>query len=160
MHGLQKISVRCGLLPKRYWIVHSGPTQLDLAFSTTGEVYGTCTLSIGGRLVTVKTIDPGCVGNFGAFKQVWLIDSSRHFSPILIHIGFLQRLFTNVVMWKQVQHLNVVNFLGLSLYPPFFSLAYPQMPNGSLSEYLCGHPDVDRLSLVSECFKHGWHVFE
>lgn len=63
-------------------------------------------------------------------------------------IGFLQRLCTHAVMWKRLRHPNVVSFLGFgSEYPPF-SLVYPWMPNGSVSEYLREHPDADKLGLV------------
>ena len=68
--------------------------------------------------------------------------------------GFLQKLCTNAVVWKRLQHPNVVNFLGLGSDAPPFSLVYPWMPNGSLSEYLRGHPDVDKLGLVRGYFRH------
>jgi len=51
-------------------------------------------------------------------------------------------------MWKRLQHPNVVNFLGFGSESPPFSLVYPWMSNGSLSEYVRENPDADKLGLV------------
>ena len=53
-------------------------------------------------------------------------------------------------MWKRLKHPNVANFLGFSSDSPPFPLVYPWMSNGNLSSYLREHPEVDRLSLVSD----------
>ena len=74
------------------------------------------------------------------------ISYQRHFP-----FGSFQRLCTNAVMWKQLRHPNVVSFLGFGSHSPPFSLVYPWIPNGSLSEYLREHPDVDKLGLVCGC---------
>ena len=62
--------------------------------------------------------------------------------------GYLQRLCTNAVKWKRLRHPNVVRFLGFRSGCPPFSLVYPWLPNGNLSEYLREHPDADKLGLV------------
>ena len=67
--------------------------------------------------------------------------------------GFTQRLCTNAVIWKQLRYPNVVTFLGFDSDPPPFSLVYPWMSNGSLSEYLHEHPDADKLRLVCGAFR-------
>ena len=53
-------------------------------------------------------------------------------------------------MWKRVRHPNVLSFLGLGSDFPPFSLVYPWMPNGTLTEYLRTHLGVDKLSLVGD----------
>jgi len=67
---------------------------------------------------------------------------------------FLQRLCTNGATWKLLRHPNVVNFLGFGSDSPPFSLVYPWMSNGNLSDYVHKHPDVDKLCLVCD---HPWH---
>ena len=52
-------------------------------------------------------------------------------------------------MWKRLQHPNVVPFLGFGSIAPPFSLVYPWVSNGGLSDYAREHPDADKLDLVS-----------
>lgn len=144
LHGLQKISARCGLLPKSYWVSHSSPTEPDDAASATGRVSSTRQRLIDGKLVAVKTISPDCIDNFNTFKHVRLFPSPMR----LLYRRLSQRLCTNGVMWKRLRHPNVVSFLGFGSDSPPFSLVYPWIPNGSLSEYLRKHPEADKLSLV------------
>ena len=61
----------------------------------------------------------------------------------------------NGVIWKRLQHPNVVNFLGFVAGAPPFSLVYPWMSNGSLPDYVRGDPDVNILGLVSGYPPHG-----
>ncbi|KAF9643599.1 kinase-like protein [Thelephora ganbajun] len=126
LHGLQKVSARCGLLPKSYWIPRSSLVQQDGAFSAAGRVSKTCQRSMDGRLVVVKAISPDSVENVNSFKR---------------------RLYTDAVMWKRLRHPNVVSFLGFGSDSPF-SLVYPWMPNGNLSDYLCERPGIDKLGLL------------
>jgi len=51
-------------------------------------------------------------------------------------------------MWKRLRNPNVVRFLGFGSGSPPFSLVYPWMSNGNLSDYSRDHPDVDKLGLV------------
>ena len=62
--------------------------------------------------------------------------------------AFSQRLCTNGTTWKLLRHPNVINFLGFGSDSPPFSLVYPWMSNGNLSNYVREHPDVDKLGLV------------
>ena len=70
LHGLQKVSARCGLLPKSYWISHSGLTEPGGAPSAAGRVSSTRQRLIDGNMVVVKTINHDCIDNFSAFKNV------------------------------------------------------------------------------------------
>ena len=72
LRGLQKVSARCGLLPKSYWIPHSSLVEPDGDFSAVGRVSNICQRSIDGQLVAVKTISPDCIDNFNTFKRVCL----------------------------------------------------------------------------------------
>ena len=48
--------------------------------------------------------------------------------------------------WKYLKHPNIVPFLGITSTP--LQLISEWMPGGVLTEYIKGHPDTDRLSLV------------
>ena len=102
-----------------------------------------------GKLVAIRTISLDCTADFAAFKRVRLSLSPYHLSSMTSSIWFLQRLCTNGVMWKRLQHPNVVSFVGFSSVAPPFSLVYHWMPNGNLSDYVRGNPEVDKLDLVS-----------
>ena len=62
-------------------------------------------------------------------------------------------------MWKQLRHPNVTSFIGFGLNSSI-SLVYPWMSNGNLSNYLLGHPDIDKLDLVRGRSRHGHRPFE
>ena len=49
-------------------------------------------------------------------------------------------------MWKRLDHQNIVPFLGIMPRP--LQLISEWMSGGHLTEYINGHPDVDRLGLV------------
>ena len=76
-----------------------------------------------------------------------------------ILLRFLQRLCTNAVMWKRLRHPNVVGFLGFDSESPPFSLVYPWMSDGSLSDWLRDHPHADKLGLVCCCFRQDFQRF-
>ena len=77
LHGLRKVSARCGLLPKSYWIARSGLTAVNDAPLTTGRVSSTHQWLMHGKLVAVKTINLDCVEDFYAFKYVRLTPCSK-----------------------------------------------------------------------------------
>ena len=162
LRGLQKVSARYGLLPKSYWTSHSSLAEPDDDFSATGRVSKTCQRSIDGQLVAVKTINSDCIDNFNVFKHVRLPSLQRVPQGISYSFCFpfllLQKLYTNSVIWKRLRHPNVASFLGFDSDSPTFSLVYPWLSNGNLSDYLRNHPDVDRLGLVCGHFKQG-HQF-
>lgn len=67
----------------------------------------------------------------------------------------------NGVIWKRLQHPNVVSFLGFgssflesSSDPPPLVLVYPWMSDVNLSEYVHEHPNADRHSLVCGYSQH------
>lgn len=50
------------------------------------------------------------------------------------------------MVWKRLEHQNIVPFLGITLTP--LQLISEWMPGGALAEYIKKNPDADRLSLV------------
>jgi len=79
LRGLQKVSARCGLLPKGYWISHTTLAEHDSCSSTAGRISSTRQL-VDGKLVAVKAIGPDSIENFDAFKRVRLplLQNIRH----------------------------------------------------------------------------------
>jgi len=55
-------------------------------------------------------------------------------------------LFQQAVVWKHLEHPNIVPFLGITSTP--LQLISEWMPGGDLTEYIRKHPDTDRLRLV------------
>ena len=81
LHGLKKVSSRCGLLPKSYLIPRSSLTG-HVASSATEKVFSTRQWSIGGgKAVAVKTISPDRMKNFDTYKCVRLFPSPNCLLP-------------------------------------------------------------------------------
>lgn len=61
----------------------------------------------------------------------------------------LQRLFVEALLWKRLNHPNVVPFLGVSVgYQGQIYLVSSWMKNGNILEYTKRNPEVNRLQLV------------
>ncbi|KAJ7598719.1 kinase-like domain-containing protein [Mycena floridula] len=56
------------------------------------------------------------------------------------------------LVWKQLNHPNVLPFLGVNveLFAPSFCLVSPWMSNGNLMQFLDRHPDFDRRSAITD----------
>ncbi|KAJ7572893.1 kinase-like domain-containing protein [Mycena floridula] len=56
------------------------------------------------------------------------------------------------LVWKQLDHPNLLLFLGvtLELFAPSFCLVSPWMSNGNLMEYLARNPEFSRISAVRD----------
>ncbi|KAJ7584964.1 kinase-like domain-containing protein [Mycena floridula] len=54
------------------------------------------------------------------------------------------------LVWKQLDHPNVLPFLGVNvdLFAPSFCLVSPWMSNGNLIQFLHQHPDFDRRNAI------------
>ena len=59
-----------------------------------------------------------------------------------------QALSQAIVVWKHLTHPNIVSLLGVTTDPP--QLISNRMPGGDLTEYILGHPDADKRSLVRD----------
>jgi len=87
IRGLQKVSARCGLLPKSYWISYDSLAEPHGGSSSTRKVSSTHRRSINGRLAAVKTVSPDRIENFSAFKHVRLFPSPKYPLPTLFLLG-------------------------------------------------------------------------
>ena len=61
-----------------------------------------------------------------------------------------QIFYREVVVWKRLQHPNIVPFLGVPSVVPPFEIICEWMENGRITEYVRKHPDVNPVDLVSE----------
>ena len=99
--------------------------------------------------MAVKTISPDCIENIIAFKRVRLPPCLQNTSDLRRFLFWpSKRLCTNAVIWKRLQHPNVVRFLGLGSDFPPISLVYDWMSNGNLSSYVRERPNINKLDLV------------
>lgn len=57
--------------------------------------------------------------------------------------------YKEVVVWKRLQHPNIVPFLGVPAKIPPFEVVYDWMENNRITEYVKNNPKVDRIGLVS-----------
>ena len=58
-----------------------------------------------------------------------------------------QTLYQEAIVWKRLEHQNIVPFLGITPSP--LQLISEWMPGGDLTEYIKKHPDANRIDLVS-----------
>ena len=76
-------------------------------------------------------------------------------SSLLVTCAFdhpLQRLFSEIVIWRRLSHPNVLPVLGVS--PKLFPLCIVSewMIDGNIADFTFRHPEIDRLRLVSLFF--------
>ena len=110
LRGLQKVSARCGFLPKSYWISHSTLAEPDGA-PPAGGVSSTCQRLMDGMLVAVKTISPDCIENLDTFKRVRLSASSTNLSLMPVSVWIL----TEIV--GQRNHVEAIAASERCLFP-------------------------------------------
>jgi len=58
--------------------------------------------------------------------------------------------FREVVVWKRLQHPNVVPFLGAAAKIPPFEIVCVWMEHDRITEYVRKNPGVDRFDLVGK----------
>ena len=57
--------------------------------------------------------------------------------------------YREVIVWKRLQHPNIVPFLGVPAKIPPFEIVCDWMENDKITEYVRKNPGVDRVGLVS-----------
>ena len=55
--------------------------------------------------------------------------------------------YQEAVVWKRMDHPNIIPFCGVTLDPP--QLVSSWMQGGDLTEYINKHPESNRFGLVS-----------
>ena len=103
---------------------------------------------INGEKVCVKGLRTYAQGNDDTIKKVCPL-VIRHWDASLKHLD-RQKFYEEVVVWKRLQHPNIVPCLGVPTgkRPPF-EIVCSWMENGKITDYVGKNPDVDRINLVS-----------
>lgn len=60
----------------------------------------------------------------------------------------LQEIWSEMVVWSQLQHKNVLPLLGTCTYKGKLSFVVPWMQHGTALDYMRENPEADRLSIV------------
>lgn len=53
-----------------------------------------------------------------------------------------------VVVWRTLQHPNVLPLIGVTMSETQFSMTSDWMVNGNINKFVKTHPDANRLELV------------
>ena len=103
---------------------------------------------INGEKVCIKGLRTYAQGNDDTIKKV-RPSVIRHWGAPLKRLD-RQKFYEEVVVWKRLQHPNIVPCLGVPTgrWPPF-EIVCSWMENGKITDYVGKYPDVDRINLVS-----------
>lgn len=74
----------------------------------------------------------------------------RHHFPCLPLLTSAQTLFQEAIVWKSLEHQNIIPLLGITPSP--LQLISEWMPGGDLTGHIKKYPDADRMSLVGVTF--------
>jgi serine/threonine protein kinase len=91
---------------------------------------------------------------------MYVYSHSRYSTSLTRHLS--QDLSSEVLLWRQLQHPNILQFLGVNDqdFAPSFAIVTPWMENGSLSSYLERRPFYGmsrKLRLV--CFTYLYETY-
>ncbi|KAF9078168.1 kinase-like domain-containing protein [Rhodocollybia butyracea] len=92
----------------------------------------------------------------GAFSNIW--QGTLQERPVCLKVlrrGLLNDAFQEVLIWKQLQHPNILPFLGVNreLFNPNICLISPWMANGNILTFLKNHPNHNIYQSVIEITK-------
>ena len=62
--------------------------------------------------------------------------------------GAVQRFCKEAVMWKFLQHPNVLPLIGVTISKTLLAMTSNWMPNGNINDFVKSYPEVNRLDLV------------
>ena len=105
---------------------------------------------LAGEKVCVKVLRSHAQDTRGVAKKVRL-----HFRSSLAAVTGTpgnQTFYREVVVWKRLQHPNIVPFLGVPANTPPFEIVCDWMENDRITEYVKKTPDADLMGLVSGFF--------
>ncbi|KZT35157.1 kinase-like protein, partial [Sistotremastrum suecicum HHB10207 ss-3] len=65
----------------------------------------------------------------------------------------VQTTQSELILWSSLDHSSILPFIGACFFPlngseTLFSLVSPWMSNGTISEYVRNHPNIERIPLM------------
>ena len=119
--------------------------------STTGGFTNLWKRDWDGRKVAVKVLRFAPDDDRSKTIKVTALLASR---PIRVTWGahlHLQRFCKEVLLWKRLNHPNLLTFYGASTVQNQFCMIHPWMENGNILSYTRKNPEANRLRLASVC---------
>ncbi|KAF9790826.1 kinase-like domain-containing protein [Thelephora terrestris] len=127
LRRLQSICSNQGILPSSYLIPNETLSNRvgPIAPGDFGDAFEA---ELGGKKVCIKVL------------RSYVQDTS----------DLVKRIFyREVVVWKRLQHPNIVPFLGVpTKKPPPFEMVFDLMEHGTLTEFVTKYPKVDCIGLL------------
>ena len=82
-------------------------------------------------------------------QQVLKVFKNSSAQMMQVH-RILQEFCEEALVWKQLDHPNVLPFIGVNeiLFSPSYCFISPWMKNGNIMTYLENHPEQNRLPWV------------
>ena len=59
-----------------------------------------------------------------------------------------QEFCKEAVIWRHLQHPNILPLIGVTITPEHYSLVSDWMDNGTINEFIEMNPDANRIDLV------------
>ena len=141
LRELRKICGTKMILPISY-ILSSPLLNIDRQLSVSGGFSDIYKGSLDGSTVCVKRIR--VYSQEGPERVTKVFSRPNYF---LCNVADERQAFCQeAVMWKYLDHPNIVPLLGVTFTP--LQLISEWMPDGDLAEWIKKHPSADRLSLV------------
>ena len=145
MRRLQSICGSRHVLPRSYLIQSERLSKGQIIAS--GGFADAHEAELDGKKVCVKALRVYIRDSEGVTKRVRLYFRS---SPATVAgMADRQAFYREVVVWKRLQHPNIVPFLGIPANIPPFEIVCDWMENDRITEYVKKNPDVNRVDLVS-----------
>ena len=127
--------------------------QEEIPFAARGYT-GLWKREFNGRKVAVKevTLAPDDDRNKTTKVMVFLVARSSRIPRGTYYC--LQRFCKEVLLWKRLNHPNILPFYGASMNQNQLCMVSPWMENGNVLSYTGENPEANRLRLVS-FIEHG-----
>lgn len=114
---------------------------------------------LGGRRVRIETLSSYVHDIHDEMNNVCLfllVSTSKR----LLKQPNRQAFYKEVIVWKRLQHPNIVPLLRVPTKIPPFEIICEWMEDGTITEYIRRHPTIDLLELVSRLTSTATILFE
>ncbi|KAF9790828.1 kinase-like domain-containing protein [Thelephora terrestris] len=127
LRRLQSICSNRGILPSSYLIPSENLSKRPEPIAP-GDFGDAFEADLDGKKACIKTLRSYAQDTSGDVKRIF---------------------YREVIVWKRLQHPNIVPFLGVpTKIPPPYEIVFDWMENGTLIDFVAKHPEVDRIGLL------------